>query len=451
MPDALHLNPEEIDTIEKRGKYTVSVIGCGQKGINYGLAFAEAGFKVVCTDPDQSVVRRLSRGRLPLPDREMESKLKIFTRTGMLSFTSDTKNSVAQSDIIILTIAVKIDAKKNADYSEIETSCKQVGAALQRGLLVIYGGVVSLGLIDGIVKETLENTSGLKTGGDLGLAYNPAVIFDGDRPSESFSEELLVAANDKNSLHSAAIILAILTKKGVRQIPDFKTAELATLFAVARRDANVALSNELAKLCEIAGKDYFETLEISDMGFLERNYAPSVAEESWRDELYLLLENAENLNAKLRLTTVAIQVNESMVRHAVNLMQDALRSCGKTLRRARVTLLGKTKPITSGEDLTTMLEAKGAKISLYDPLLSRNDFSDMKPAPKRNLSEAVEGSDCIVILTADSQFKRLNLKNLRAVVKAPAAIIDLAGIMKPEDVEKEGFIYRGVGRGSEKK
>ena len=451
MPDALHLNPEEIDSVEKRGKYTVSVIGCGQKGINYGLAFAEAGFKVVCTDPDQSVVRRLSRGRLPLPDREMESKLKIFTRTGMLSFTSDTKNPVAQSDIIILTIAVKIDAKKNADYSEIENSCKQVGAALRRGGMVIYGGVASLGLMEGIVKETLENTSGLKTGGDLGLAYNPAVIFDGDRPSESFSEELLVAANDKNSLHSAAIILAILTKKGVRQIPDFKTAELATLFAVARRDANVALSNEFAMLCENAGKDYFETLEISDMGFLERNYAPSVAEESWRDELYLLLENAENLNAKLRLTTVAIQVNESMVRHAVNLMQDALRSCGKTLRRARVTLLGKTKPITSGEDLTTMLEAKGAKISLYDPLLSRNDFSDMEPASKRNLSEAVEGSDCIVILSADSQLKRLNLKNLRAMVRAPTAIIDLAGIMEPEDVEKEGFIYRGLGRGSEKK
>jgi UDPglucose 6-dehydrogenase len=75
----------------------------------------------------------------------------------------------------------------------------------------------------------------------------------------------------------------------------------------------------------------------------------------------------------------------------------------------------------------------------------------MTPATKRNLSEAVEGSDCIVILTADSQFKHLNLKNLRAVVKAPAAIVDLVGIVKSEDVEKEGFIYRGLGRGSEKK
>jgi dTDP-alpha-D-glucose dehydrogenase len=452
MPDALHLNPEEIDTVEKRGKHTVSVIGCGQKGINYGLAFAEAGFKVVCTDADQSVVRRLSRGKLALPDREMESKLKRSTRTGMLSFTNETKSAVAQSDIIMLTIATKIDEKKNADYSEIQSSCKEVGAALRRGVLVIYGGVASFGLMEGVVKEMLENTSGLKVGEDFGLAYNPAAILDEDRSTESFSnKELVVAANDKNSLNSAAIVLATLTRKGVRQISDFETAELAALFAVARRDANVALSNEFAMLCENAGKDYFETLRIADMGFFEMDYAPTVAEESWRDELYLLLESAENLNAKLRLTTVARQLNESMARYAVGLLQDTLRSCGKTLRRARVTLLGTTKPRTSGEDFVRMLEAKGAKISLYDPLLSRDDFSDTGPASKRNLSEAVEGSDCIVILTADSQFKHLNLKNLRAVVKAPAAIVDLVGIIKPEDVDKEGFIYRGLGRGSEKK
>lgn len=452
MPDALHLKPEEIDTVEKRGKYTVSVIGCGQKGINFGLALAEAGFKVMYADADQSVVGQLSRGRMPLSDREIESKLKRFTRTGMLSFTSDTKSAVAQSDIIILTIAAKIDEKKNADYSEIENSCKQFGAALQRGRLAIYGGVASLGLMEGIVKETLENTSGLKAGEDFGLAYNPAVIFDGDSTAEGFSnKELLVAANDKNSLNSATIVLTTLTRKGVRQIPDLKTAELAALFALARRDVNVALSNEFAMLSETAGKDYFETIKIADVGFLKMDYAPTVTEETWKEELYLLLESAENLNAKLRLTTLARQINESMARYAVSLVQDALRSCGKTLRRSRVTLLGTTVPKSSGGDFVRMLEAKGAKISLYDPLLSRNDVSDVKPAPKRNLSEAVEGSDCIVILTADSQFKRLNLKNLRAVVRAPAAIIDLARVIEPEGAEKEGFIYRGLGKGSEKK
>ena len=452
MPDVLHLKPEEIDTNEKRGKYTVNVVGCGQKGVNIGIAFTEAGFKVLCTDADQSVVKRLSRAKTPLPDREMEAKLRNFTRVGMLSFSSDAKSGVAQSDIIVLTIGAKIDEKKNADYTEIETSCKQVGAALRRGQLVIYAGLATFGLMEGVVKETMENTSGLKLGEDFGLAYNPVFVFDGDRSKEPLSnKELLLASNDKNSLSSAAIVLATLTSKSVKQIPDFKTAELATLFAVARRDANVALSNELAMLCENAGKDYFETLEIADTGFLAMDYAPRVAEESWSDELYLLLESAENLSSKLRLTALAKQINESMARHAVSLVQDTLRSCGKTLRRARVAVLGKAKSRASGGDFVRMLEAKGAKISLYDPFLPLNDVSDVKPTPKRSLIEAVENSDCIVILTADAQFKHLNLKNLHAIVKAPAAIVDLARVIKPEEAAKEGFIYSGLGRGVEKK
>lgn len=445
MPDALHLKPEEMDTTEKRGKYAVNIVGCGQRGIRYALEFLGVGFKVVGADADQSIIKRLSRGKILLADRGLEARLKNSVRTGMLSFTSDVRSAVAQSDIIVITISAKIDAKKNADFSEIETACKQVGAGLRRGVLVVYVGVGSFGLIEGIIKEILENTSGLKAGEDFGLAYNPVLFFDEDDSLND--EELIVAAGDKTSLDGASIILATLTRKGIKQILDFKTAELAALFAGARRDANVALSNEFAMLCENAGKDYFEILEITDVAFHGTDNAPTISEEHWRDEAYLLLENAENLNAKLRLTAVARQTNENMARYAANLVQDTLRSCGKTIRRARVALLGEIKPKASGDEFVRMLEAKGAKITRYDSLQSRNDVS----TTKRNLIEAVEGSDCIVILKPDREFKGLNLKKLKAVMRAPAAIIDLAGIMEPEEIRKEGFIYRGLGRGSEKK
>ncbi len=65
MPPVLNLKPEEVDTNEKRSKYTVSVIGCGQKGIFYANAFAEAGFRVICTDADASVVKKVAKGKTP--------------------------------------------------------------------------------------------------------------------------------------------------------------------------------------------------------------------------------------------------------------------------------------------------------------------------------------------------------------------------------------------------
>jgi UDP-N-acetyl-D-mannosaminuronic acid dehydrogenase len=449
MPAVLHLKPEEIDTIEKRGKYTISVIGCGQKGVLYATAFAEAGFKVICTDADQSLVKRLAKGKTPFSEREMESKLKNFMRTGQLSATNELKNAISQSDIIIMTLSTKIDDKKSPDYSEVESSCKQVGAALSRGALFIYGGIAGFGFTEGVIKETLENTSGLRAGEDFGLVYNPIQISEGQPVASIANQELKVAAIDSTSLDAASTVLGVITKKGVKQILDVKTAELAMLFTVAKRDANMALANELAIFCENAGTDYFETLKLLDMQ--ETSFFPTIAEEDNRSEVYLLLESAENMNTKLRLPALARQINEDMVRHAVNLTQDTLRSCGKTLRRARVAVLGTAKPRTATDTFVKMLETKGAKTSLYDPLISKNELLDATRALKRSLNEAVEGTDCIVILTGQDQFKRLNLKKLQALMKKPAAIVDLVGIIEPQKVEKEGFTYRGLGRGVEKK
>ena len=67
MPTVLHSKSEEIDTKEKRGKYTVCVLGCEEKGVLYATAFAEAGFKVICTDADQTLVKFLSRGKTVSP------------------------------------------------------------------------------------------------------------------------------------------------------------------------------------------------------------------------------------------------------------------------------------------------------------------------------------------------------------------------------------------------
>jgi len=82
MPAILRVKPEEIDTIEKRGKYTVNVIGCRQIGILYVTAFAESGYKVICTDADQSLVKSLAKGKTPFAEREAESKLKRLARKG---------------------------------------------------------------------------------------------------------------------------------------------------------------------------------------------------------------------------------------------------------------------------------------------------------------------------------------------------------------------------------
>jgi UDP-N-acetyl-D-mannosaminuronic acid dehydrogenase len=450
MAAVLHLKTEDIDTKEKREKYTVCAIGCEEKGVLYAVSFIEAGFKVICTDADQTLVKHLSKGKTVFSDREIETRLKSFLRRGLLSVTSELHSAVSQSDIVVMTLTAKIDGKKQPDYSEIESTCKQVGKALRRGVLFIYGGIAGLGFTEGVVKETLENTSGLRVGEDFGLVYSPIRFFSGQPLASIANQELKVAALDETSLDSAAKVLGVITGKAVKQISDVKKAEAALLFTIAKQDANLALANELAVFCESAGIDYFETLKLVDAD--GESFSPAVeAEEVNRNEAYLLLESAENLNAKLRLPELARKINEDLVRHAINLTKDALRSCGKTVRRARVAVFGTAKPKTATAMFVKMLERRGAKASLYDPLVSKNEFSDVARVLKRSMKEAVEGADCIVVLTEQEQFKRLNLKRLQAVMKMPAAIVDLTGMYEPKKVERKGFTYCGLGRGVEKK
>jgi len=446
VPDVLHLKPEEIDTKEKRGKYTVSVIGCKQKGILYAIAFAEVGFKVICTDTDQSLVKHLAKGKTLFHDREIEGKLKSFLRRRQLTVTSELRNAISQSDIIVMTFTAKIDDKKHSDFLEVESICKQAGAAISRGALFIYGGTAGLGITEGLIKETLENTSGLRVGEDFGLVYNP-IHFSSSKPLTSIAnQELKVAGIDRISLESAANVMGTMTRSDVKQMLGVKTAEAALLFTIAQKDANLALANELAVFCENAGIDYFETLKFIEAN--EPHFKPTVeAQQDNGNKAYLLLESAENLNAKLRLPALARKINEDTIRHAVNLTQDALRNCGKSLRRARVAVLGAAEPKTTTMIFVNMLERKGAKVNLYDPLLPKNEIAKMARMFKRNLKDAVEGTDCIVIMAKKNRFRRLNPKKLRALMKMPAAIVDLTGIIDAQKLENKGFTYSRPGRG----
>ena len=439
MPQVLNLKPEDVDSNEKRSKYTVSVVGCGQKGILYANAFAEAGFRVICTDADASVAKKVAKGKIA--SAQVEAKLKSYINMGQITVSSERKDAVYQSDIIVIAVGAKVDEQKKTDYSQIVSAAKQVGAALHQGTLVIYGGIAGFGFIEGAMKETLENTSGFKVGPDFGLAYNP--IHTADALMENL--ELKVAATDLTSLNAASTILKTLTKR-IKEVADLKTAEIATLFTVAKQDSNRALANELAIFCENANIDYFKVLSLLD--FNDPSFYPTIVDEESKHEAYLLLDSAENINAKLRLPTLARQINEDMVKHAVNLTADTLSRCGKPLRRAKVAVLGTANPSTATGIFVKMIELKGAKASVYDPI-SKMGPQDWRIV-KTNLNEAVEGTDCIVVLTGQEQFKNLNLKKLKALMKTPAVIVDLIGIFEPKKVEAEGFIYCGLGRGNDK-
>jgi UDPglucose 6-dehydrogenase len=99
------------------------------------------------------------------------------------------------------------------------------------------------------------------------------------------------------------------------------------------------------------------------------------------------------------------------------------------------------------EELVKKLRAKGATVQVYDPFYSLKELTDMGYPAQKTLTKAVKGTDCLVIAVGHDRFKRLNLRRIKHLMRKSPAIVDMGHVIKPAVAEKEGFIYRGVGRG----
>jgi len=437
--------PEDLDTAEKRAKYTVCIVGCGQVGIVHAVLFAEAGFRVVCFDSDLTVVNKIAKGKARFLTGETEVKLKERVKAKCITVSSDVKQATVESAVIVLAVPAKIDSKGKIDFSNLENLCKRVGASLQVGSLVILARPVGKGVVEGVVREALENSSGFRVGKDFGLAYSPFIPFAAQRA---------VAASDQKSLDVGSAVLGSISDCAVKKIGNVKVAEMATLVHFELRDVSNALARDLALFCEKTGVDYVEVNEVLKSSAVSLPSVSALTESDAREEPYLLLGDAENLNVKLRTASAAREVNEQAARHVVNLVKDALAKCGKTMRRARVCVLGlsqvanvKSAPKVIAGEIAGLLVAKGVRVNFYDPFFSEEDLVQTEFRLKKTFGEAIEGGDCVVVLTGHDQFRRLNLDRLRMLMKKNSAVVDLVGVLEPGKVEKEGFVYRGLGRG----
>jgi len=454
MSMMMTLKEEDIDTPEKRGKFTISVIGCGRMGLPTACLFAEAGFKVIGADANPSVIDLLRRGRVPFVEPGLKALIKRHIEEGGLTATNDAKEAASASDVIVFVVPTPIGPKKEPDYSYVEKACKEVGMGLRSGSLVIFESTMGPGVTETLVKETLENVSGLKAGIDFGLAYSPIRASSGRVLQDITAYPRVVAAINEQSLRAACLILSTIIKAEMIKVRDIKTAEAIKLFENVYRDVNIALANEFARFCEKARIDFIEVQKAANTQPYCHLLVPGIVSGHILTNSYLLIEEAENVNVKPRMVTLARKTNDEMLNHALHLTRDALQQCGKTMRRAKISVLGvsyrpniKEARGSSIRELVKKLGKKGATVRVYDPLFSHKELEELDYPAERTLTKTVEGVDCLLIAVGHSRFRRLNLRRIKFLVKKPAAIVDMGHVIDPAKAEKEGFVYRGVGRG----
>ena len=125
---------------------------------------------------------------------------------------------------------------------------------------------------------------------------------------------------------------------------------------------------------------------------------------------------------------------------------------GKTIAIRGLTFKPETNDVREASSMviTEELYQKGAKIKTFDPQAIEEARGKLKHLKGiifcKNEYEAIEGTDALVIITEWNQFRRLDFKKIKEIMK-DNYMFDLRNIYSKEIIEKEnGFKYFSVGR-----
>lgn len=452
----LSLEPGEIAVRLRDGALAVGVVGLGWMGLPTACLYADSGARVIGADMNPRIIERISKGETTIDEPGLAVLLKKGIRGGKFTVTTKTEDAATNCDIIFIVVPTMIDRQKRADYSAVEDVCVTLGKNLKNGSLIIFESTCGPGVTERVVKTTIEKYSGLKCGQGFGLAYSPIRAMGGRALQDLQTYPKIVGGFDKKSLEAACATLSVIVKGELIRVHDIKTAELSKLFETIYRDVNIGLANEFAILCEQVGVDYLETTRAANSQPYSHLHSTGVGVGGHCLPVYpyLLATEADAIDARLRLVLEARRINDEMPRHVTRLASDGLRVCGKSLKRAKVIVLGisyrpnvKETRFSPSLDLISTLKKRGARVTAFDPLYTTSELNAMGLVSEPTFRKAVEKADCVILTVPHNDFKKLDTIELAAHMSKRGLIVDCTGILDPASVEKSGLVYRGPGRG----
>jgi nucleotide sugar dehydrogenase len=446
--------PDDIPSKLKAGLFTVEMVGLGWMGLPLACLFAEAGARVIGADQNSSLVKAINSGKSPINEEGLPELVRKLVSSGKFAATTDTADASSKSDVIAIMVPTLIDRHKRPYYQHVEEACIEIGKGIRSGSLVLFQSTCAPGVTDRIVKSTIEKHSGLKAGEDFGIAYSPVRAMGGHVLTDIRKYARAVGAIDKKSLDIAVAVLSCIVNGQLIRTRDMPTAEASKLFETIYRDVTIALSNEFALFCEEARIDYFEAMRAANSQPYSHLLAPGIGVGGHCLPVYPYLLAAETEQGKLRIPMDSRRINDQMPGHVLRLAAEGLRTCGKSVKRSRFTVLGisyrpnvKENRFSPSVELVGLLKRRGAPVCVYDPLYSADELKKMGFHTEPTLPGALEKADCTILAVGDDVFKMVKAIDLAANMSKNSVVVDCTGTLEPEDIEKVGLIYRAVGRG----
>jgi UDPglucose 6-dehydrogenase len=431
----------------------IVMIGSGYVGLVSGACLADFGHHVTCVDKSEAKINALEAGEVPIFEPGLETIIAQNRNAGRLDFSTDLAPSVAQADVVF--IAVGTPSRRgdgHADLSYVYAATREIAAAVTGFTVVVTKSTVPVGTGDEIERIIREEFPGK----DIAVASNPEFLREGAAISDfKRPDRIVIGTEDSRAIEAMReVYRPLYLNEAPLYFCERRTSELIKYAANAFLAMKITFINEIADLCEQIGADVQKVSKGIGMdkriGDKFLHAGPGYGGSCFPKDTLALVKTAQDFDSPLRLieTTVAINDNRkrAMGRKVIN-------ACGGSVRGKKIAVFGLTfKPNTDDMRdapsiaIVQALQDGGAAVHAYDPE-GMDAAKDMLGAVTfgKDPYEISADADAIVIVTEWDEFRALDFKRLKSIMKTPT-IVDLRNIYSNAEAARQEFDYYPIGK-----
>jgi UDPglucose 6-dehydrogenase len=430
----------------------IAVIGAGYVGLVTGACFAEFGTSVTCVDVDAEKIARLNDGQIPIYEPGLDQLVAKNKQAGRLSFTTDTRSAIEQSLVIFLAVGTPPKEDGSADLRYIDEAALDIARHMNGYKVVVTKSTVPVGTGEHLRRLIAENQKGKF---NFGVVSNPEFLREGAAIDDFMRPDRVVLGSRDEA--AIAIMRDLYRPLYLIETPvvitSLEAAELTKYASNAFLATKISFINEVANLCDRIGCDVHDVARAMGMDNRIGRYflhpGPGYGGSCFPKDTTALLSVAKEYGAECLIVDATVKVNERQRER----MAEKIEALTGGVKGKEVAVLGLSfKPETDdmreapSVDIIRALVERGAKVRAYDPVAAEQA---RKLLPEIVYAEdeyaAAEGADCLVFMTEWNQFRALDMKRVRSLMREPR-VADLRNIYDPERMRELEFEYVGVGR-----
>jgi UDPglucose 6-dehydrogenase len=420
---------------------TIGFAGLSHLGIIYSMATAARGFSALAFDERDDLVQELTTGRFPISEPSLD---EAFHEHGKrMRYTADA-SSLAECELIFITLDVPTDAANNSDLAPLEELIDRVASAARPGTTI----AIMSQLPPGYCRRLAGRLSpGLK------LYYHVETLVFGNAMERAIHPERYMVGCANPTHPFPDLYQSFLQAFHCPVLPmRYESAELCKIAINCFLVSSVSTSNTLAELCENIGADW---LEIVPALRLDKRIGPhaylkpglGVAGGNLERDLVTVRRLAAETGTDARVVTAwqenSAHMRDWVLRHLFKL--GVLESPDERLLAVwGLAYKQDTNSTKNSPSLALLSTLARYRWLAYDPEASMDRGKYPYVRVCSSATDATQGADALVVMTPWREFSGVALELIQSAMRG-RVVVDPYGILDGEGCRRLGMKYYRIG------